>query len=420
MRCDEIYELMSEQIDGRLDSAGQKLLSEHLARCARCRADFAELQEAVKMVGGIGMEQPPPGLLSKIRGRIDEEKARSGLPARGTGEQASSGIRNLFLSPQARMALAASLLLAVGIYGFMSSLEKKEQGGDVTVSDEQPVAFQESRSAPAAEKALPPAAMSVTAQPPVTEKKKVDRIVTVQTGKGMPVEREEEVLPPAPAIVVPQKKMELQEQDRALSVAGAAARPEEVQDVHSRSVMLNRPAVMNQQNQVMETSVSREQAKAAFAGTAAQNQAGVISARSRQAPRVSGTLPDRQNMDSNVQGKVHELSIVTGDVEGVLSVLRKRLPGTGEGKAKKDASNEAQREDLAPAGSSGKTIIEIEIGLEEYSALIGELQAKGEVTAPGIAGQDAKSKERKDAFNAGFDSRPGAIVRLRVNIIRKE
>ena len=104
MRCDDIRELMSAHVDGCLDSAGEKRLTEHLAACDACRQDLAALQRVIAELQALEPVAPPADLTAKIHARLGARPGRSKL--------------FVFLNlPQTRVALAASLLVVVTLFG---------------------------------------------------------------------------------------------------------------------------------------------------------------------------------------------------------------------------------------------------------------------------------------------------------------
>lgn len=105
MRCEDVRDLMSEHIDGVLDAAGERQLSEHLARCDDCRQDLALLRETVSMVQDLEVVEPPADLLEKVRARIEDERARK------------CGVVWDFLSmTQVRVAIAACFVAVLCVY----------------------------------------------------------------------------------------------------------------------------------------------------------------------------------------------------------------------------------------------------------------------------------------------------------------
>ena len=106
MHCDDIRELMSSHLDGRLDAAGEQRLTEHLAVCVACRQDLAALQRVVGTLQQLPVVTPPLLLTARIQARVQAARR----------PQASKILFFLNL-PQTRVALAASLLIVVSTLG---------------------------------------------------------------------------------------------------------------------------------------------------------------------------------------------------------------------------------------------------------------------------------------------------------------
>ena len=414
MRCDKINELMSEHLDGHLDCEGQRLLSEHLGQCVKCRTDFSALKDTVNMVRDIGLEQPPSDLLSKVRAKIDEEDARrTGLAFETVKEEGLNGIWTIFNSPQSRMAIAATFLMAVGIYGFMTKFEKNDQGRGSGMSDDAILAIQKP-SAVVPVIPIQSESMPKTVSPAVTKAKQDDKLMPRKAANVMPMMEEKSCRSSALDSVPVQKKAGPKNQDRELSLAVIPAKSGETQNIHSRSIPLSQPAVMNQQNQNIVTSMSREQGKATLAESAASRQVGVMSAQSRQVQQVSNAWLNQQKLNTNIQEQVREISVVTDDVEGVISILRKQLSRTVGKESMPVPRIYGQDMYAVTTESAGKTVVDIEILLLEYQALIEDLKTKGEVTvAANVDLQAGKLKTDHDAYS-------GTHVKLRINIILKK
>ncbi|OGV66269.1 MAG: hypothetical protein A2283_12120 [Lentisphaerae bacterium RIFOXYA12_FULL_48_11] len=416
MRCDDINELMSEQIDGRLDREGQKLLSEHLAQCDRCRADFSALKDAVKIVHGVGLESPPSDLLARVRAEIDDGDNRAGSFFETAKEKASPGDWSLFNSPQSRMALAASLLLAVGIYGFITGFERKNQDGAISMSDAGATVPTEPNVAPSVIPA-PSASTLDDGVAAMAKARKSELSVSGKAAKGMPMEEKSGWSSTTRDVLPVQKQVEKKDMDKETELARipAAKHSAEIQNVHSRSIVLNQPAVINQQNQSSVTSISREQGMPVLAESAADSQVGSIQTQSRQVQQVSNSWLNQQQLNApDIQGQVMELSIVTDDVEGVLSLIRDQL-SSAAGKDSKPVSRlDGQNAFRATAESSGKTVVNMEMVFAEHQAFVEKLKAKGDVTVgTGVCVEAARSK-------SASDKAAGSHVKVRVNIIRRK
>ncbi|MBN1675633.1 MAG: zf-HC2 domain-containing protein [Kiritimatiellae bacterium] len=104
MKCQACRRLLSEHMDARLGEEKKKELLEHLAGCAACRSEYEQLEQAVALVQGLEEVAPPADLLEHVHHRLRKEERR---------RQTAWFVFN---KPQARIALAAALLIAVCTY----------------------------------------------------------------------------------------------------------------------------------------------------------------------------------------------------------------------------------------------------------------------------------------------------------------
>ena len=116
MRCASISKQMSEYLDGRLSPGDEERMVEHLADCEACRREFDALKDAVTALHDLEPVEPPADLLKNVHARLDEQDRKATI------------IPFMFAGPQMRVALAAGLLIAVGLYGFQEIREWRKVG----------------------------------------------------------------------------------------------------------------------------------------------------------------------------------------------------------------------------------------------------------------------------------------------------
>ena len=58
MRCDEVFDNLTDLLDGALDADTEAAALEHLATCDRCETTFAETRALVELAA----DERPPGL----------------------------------------------------------------------------------------------------------------------------------------------------------------------------------------------------------------------------------------------------------------------------------------------------------------------------------------------------------------------
>ena len=131
MRCEDTLELMSQSIDGRLDESDEKLLSEHLASCPACAEEFEALKASVALLQAEEPVQAPGDLAARVREELDSQPVR--MPS-----------WSIFSHPQLAVAMAAGLVLMVGIYAVVRYPEEAGLKSEMDVMPyAQPVASPE-------------------------------------------------------------------------------------------------------------------------------------------------------------------------------------------------------------------------------------------------------------------------------------
>jgi len=116
--CEELQNRLSEYVDGVLDKERTAELQAHLQECEACRQLLADLRRTVALIQDIPDVDPPKDLLSKIHAQLEGDTA----PSRASGEDVTRQplrFSNFFSSPQVRVAVAAGLLVFVGVYGMI-------------------------------------------------------------------------------------------------------------------------------------------------------------------------------------------------------------------------------------------------------------------------------------------------------------
>jgi hypothetical protein len=72
MNCDEIKDLLSEYIDGVLDSETKALVDEHLSDCKNCQRELAQLKALVKELRSLESVAPPRDFLAQLHKRMEQ------------------------------------------------------------------------------------------------------------------------------------------------------------------------------------------------------------------------------------------------------------------------------------------------------------------------------------------------------------
>ncbi len=71
--------LLSAYLDGELDEAQHRLVESHVASCASCRQELAELGSADAALSSLAAVPQAPDLRRELRRRLRRQTARSGL-----------------------------------------------------------------------------------------------------------------------------------------------------------------------------------------------------------------------------------------------------------------------------------------------------------------------------------------------------
>jgi hypothetical protein len=107
MPCDRIKAWMGDHLDGCLDAARVRDLNAHLADCEACRLEWDELRQTVALIRGLKPLAPPADLVASVHQRLAAPQP--------TRLAVFWRVLNL---PQTRVALAASVVILVGFYGW--------------------------------------------------------------------------------------------------------------------------------------------------------------------------------------------------------------------------------------------------------------------------------------------------------------
>jgi len=102
-RCADMVARMSEEIDGCLEGDAHDALMAHLETCAACRRVYDELTHTLSLMRAVPPKPAPPDMAARVRRRLEHPAPRGNVTA--------------FINrPSVRMALAASIVLAVSFY----------------------------------------------------------------------------------------------------------------------------------------------------------------------------------------------------------------------------------------------------------------------------------------------------------------
>ncbi|HEY3447878.1 MAG TPA: zf-HC2 domain-containing protein [Myxococcales bacterium] len=90
LTCQELTELVTDYLEGRL-TWGQRLKFQmHLGMCSHCRAYLGQMKQTLKAVGKVQVEETtPPDVLDELLKRFQGWKATKGKA--GGGSEGGSG-----------------------------------------------------------------------------------------------------------------------------------------------------------------------------------------------------------------------------------------------------------------------------------------------------------------------------------------
>lgn len=71
MECAAILELLSEYIDGTLDSKAKEAVEKHISTCENCKQELSSLSSVVKELGSLDQVKAPADFLEKIHERME-------------------------------------------------------------------------------------------------------------------------------------------------------------------------------------------------------------------------------------------------------------------------------------------------------------------------------------------------------------
>jgi negative regulator of sigma E activity len=124
MTCDEVRELLVDELDGTLPAERAIAVAAHLGECGACREEHEALREAEAAVRLLPRAAAPADFLARLNARIDAEAAAAARPAAPEPLAAAPAEprarvlempRRRWAAPRALAGLAAAALLAVGV-----------------------------------------------------------------------------------------------------------------------------------------------------------------------------------------------------------------------------------------------------------------------------------------------------------------
>lgn len=107
MTCDEAREAFSDLYDEVLSGAPLVTLTQHLATCPACRAEWSSFRKAMQAVADLGSAEPSPGFAARVRQRAEEPTRWQRL------------VQWLFLPLRVKMPIQAVALVLLAFAGLL-------------------------------------------------------------------------------------------------------------------------------------------------------------------------------------------------------------------------------------------------------------------------------------------------------------
>jgi anti-sigma factor RsiW len=397
MPCDRIKAWMGDHLDGCLDAARVRDLNAHLADCEACRREWDELRQTVTLIRSLTPLAPPADLVASVHQRLAAPQP--------TRLAVFWRVLNL---PQTRVALAASVVILVGLYGWrnrtirsgaledlapsarrMASTPAADAPADAPVETVAPAVYKDKDRAPIP----PPEAPMATAAPAVREnldevsshrETARDSLQKSEGGIWKKLESDDtlaDVKRQPPGLSVGNESPDREERP-VVAFAARAAQADRMQEAVKEPVAAE------------EAEMSPKRAVASGGGIAADS---AMPMKADAAPSVAKSVAPASPLLSRletepVQPLQREIVLAGGDAAAARQILaryvvraktreRNEIKQEGDASAASRASASASK----PGGIIGGTIDETAdlsgwINAADYDRLLADLKAAGTVT----------------------------------------
>ncbi len=158
---DDMRKQLSAYCGGDLAPAERIRLEEHLAGCATCRAELADLQTALRLIRTTPESEPPPWLATRIMARVREQQ-----------RQKRSWLQRIFFPLRIKLPIEVAALLLVCVSGYYLARDVETELKQPAIQQEIPAAAPETGKPAGAPKQEAPAAAPPTSAPPPPAAKK--------------------------------------------------------------------------------------------------------------------------------------------------------------------------------------------------------------------------------------------------------
>jgi len=131
MSCGEVKELFSPYLDGQVSGVEMHAVNRHIKECARCAREYAALQRAQQLLGGLGRKKAPADLALKLRVAISREAARTRRSRFEGFLVRLENALNAFMVPATAGLVSAVLIFGVLLGFFALPGQLQASSGDV-------------------------------------------------------------------------------------------------------------------------------------------------------------------------------------------------------------------------------------------------------------------------------------------------
>jgi hypothetical protein len=157
---DDIRKLLSAYCGDDLGSAERVRIEEHLAGCAACRAELADLQTALRLIRTTPEAEPPAWLAKRIMARVRDQQ-----------REKRSWLQRIFFPLHVKLPIEAAALLLVCVSGYYLARNVETELNQQSSQQEIPTAAPETgKPAEAPRKEAPAAVPSIPGPPPAARK----------------------------------------------------------------------------------------------------------------------------------------------------------------------------------------------------------------------------------------------------------
>lgn len=131
MKCSKTRSLLSQYLDGTLETSQSRKLNEHLSACMECQSEFSSLRQTKNVLASVGRKAAPPDLALRLRLAISREAAQVRTSPLEALRFRLETTFNAFMVPATAGLLSAVVFfgLLIGFFAVPSS-----SGNDVPVS----------------------------------------------------------------------------------------------------------------------------------------------------------------------------------------------------------------------------------------------------------------------------------------------